>query len=340
MTIILLLILALIGSSWPWLWKDNDLKELQLILYTSEENSFEFKIDDLNLSQKFLNHGFDNDKATKILAHGFWDSGPRFCADFIAAYAKSGWDVNLICIDWTAYADPDQCLYIRAVNNAIKIGKLIGQKIIFNLLIESLKTDPKAIHVIGHSLGAHLAGNIGKHSGDQKIGRITGLEPAQLFLENWAHYSKRLSREDADFVDVIHTNSGHLYEGCLSMPWTMGHVDFYPNGGKHQPGCVNKSPSPWIWHILMNYGQSLADMVTYCSHQRVYIYYVESIMHRSNDKYFLSKNCSSFDNFEKYLCEDGHELPMGEALKPSMVGTKGGKYFLKTRSSSPFNLNY
>ena len=335
MAIILCVISAYIASSWPWLWQDKDLKELELVLYTSEESAFKFKIDDANLSQKFLDRGFDNYRATKILVHGFADSGPRFCADFIAAYATSGWDVNLICIDWTAYADPDQCLYIRAVNNAIEIGKLVGQKIIFNLLIEKLRTDPQAIHVIGHSLGAHLAGSIGKHSGDQNIGRITGLDPAQLFLDS---HSKRLSREDADFIDVIHANSGHLYQGCLSMPWTIGHVDFYPNGGRHMPGCVDPNPSPWIWHMLMNYYQFLTDMVTYCSHQKAYAYYLESIVHRSNDKYFLSKRCSSYDNFEKKICEDGHELPMGEALKPSMVKTNRGKYFLKTRSSPPFNL--
>ena len=121
------------------------------------------------------------------------------------------------------------------------------------------------------------------------------------------------------------------------MPWSMGHVDFYPNGGKHMPGCVDKSPSQW--NILMNYYKTVSDAVKYCSHNKVLFYYPESIKHRwSNDKYFLSKNCGSFGDFEKNLCQDGFELPMGEALTASMVQA-GGKYFLKTGSSSPFNLS-
>ena len=41
-------------------------------------------------------------------------------------------------------------------------------------------------------------------------------------------------RGDAEFVDIIHTNSGNLWEGCLSFAKNLGHVDFYPAGGSHQ----------------------------------------------------------------------------------------------------------
>ena len=71
----------------------------------------------------------------------------------VSAYASSGWDVNLICIDWQVYSDADQWLYIRASNNAIKIGAKIGQKIISDLLIEKLNQNPNLIHAIGTTLG-------------------------------------------------------------------------------------------------------------------------------------------------------------------------------------------
>lgn len=45
--------------------------------------------------------------------------------------------------------------------------------------------------------------------------------------------SRRLSKTDANFVDVIHTNGG-----MLGFPISVGHADFYPNGGGiYQPGC-------------------------------------------------------------------------------------------------------
>ena len=34
------------------------------------------------------------------------------------------------------------------------------------------------------------------------------------------------------FVDVIHTDSKGFYKGGLGMEQAVGHVDFYPNGGK------------------------------------------------------------------------------------------------------------
>lgn len=48
--------------------------------------------------------------------------------------------------------------------------------------------------------------------------------------------SKKLDKEDAKFVDVIHTNA--LEKGKLEA---VGHVDFYVNGGMSQPGCKNQT---------------------------------------------------------------------------------------------------
>lgn len=46
----------------------------------------------------------------------------------------------------------------------------------------------------------------------------------------------RLTRDDANFVEVIHTNSGAYGE----YPQT-GHVDFSINGGRIQPVCTSQS---------------------------------------------------------------------------------------------------
>lgn len=43
----------------------------------------------------------------------------------------------------------------------------------------------------------------------------------------------KLGPDDAEFVDVIHTDC--LARGILAA---SGHADFYANGGLYQPGCV------------------------------------------------------------------------------------------------------
>ena len=64
----------------------------------------------------------------------------------------------------------------------------------------------------------------------------TGLEPVKgLWTLN--DTDERLDITDADFVDIIHTNSGELYKLEVSFFEAIGHVDFYVNGGHKQPGC-------------------------------------------------------------------------------------------------------
>lgn len=61
------------------------------------------------------------------------------------------------------------------------------------------------------------------------------MDPA-LPLYYSTHLNKRLSRNDAKFVDVIHTNA--LEQGQIDP---CGDIDFYVNGGVVQPACNNSS---------------------------------------------------------------------------------------------------
>lgn len=90
------------------------------------------------------------------------------------------------------------------------------------------------VHVLGHSLGGHVAGYVGNYV-PGRLGRITGLDPAGPAFETpyLKEAAERLDSTDAVFVDIIHTCAGSL--GILRP---IGHVDFYPNGGTfRQPGC-------------------------------------------------------------------------------------------------------
>lgn len=78
---------------------------------------------------------------------------------------------------------------------------------------------------------------------------LAGLDPAGPLFESQDRRA-RLDSMDAHFVDVIHSNGENLILGGLGAWQPMGHVDFYPNGGRMQKGCTNLfvgAVSDMIW---------------------------------------------------------------------------------------------
>ena len=122
-----------------------------------------------NYQQKY--DGFDPNKPTKLLSHGYTDNGPRFCSDFVQAYENDPNETfNIICIDWQILAKADEPVFSGAAKNAVKVGKAVGEEVVAKMLIGDLGQDPNKIHAIGHSMGAQLVGNVGKCNAMQKKG--------------------------------------------------------------------------------------------------------------------------------------------------------------------------
>ncbi|NXY45137.1 LIPP lipase, partial [Ceuthmochares aereus] len=140
-------------------------------------------------------------------------------------------NINCIAVDWQ---DGAKGTYISAVNNIRVIGAEIAYFI--KTLQSIFRYSPLKIHLIGHSLGAHAAGEVGRRI--QGIRRATGLDPAGPCFEGTPPLV-RLDPSDANFVDVIHSNAAHFPAIGLGMYNTTGHLDFYPNGGSVMPGCTN-----------------------------------------------------------------------------------------------------
>lgn len=113
--------------------------------------------------------------------------------------------------------------------NIILTGEAIANEIVG--IYKQKKVPLANFQVIGHSLGAHIAGFAGKsvkRLTGSKISRVTGLDAAgPLFEVPPMPKSRRLSDEDATVVEALHTNGGML--GYLKP---LGTIDFYANSGE------------------------------------------------------------------------------------------------------------
>jgi len=238
---------------------------------------------------------FDSRLPIKAFTHGFSstaiDDNTAFVNAWMNRYDKK---IAVILVDWQPLALPrisdwKNKVYDRAAGNSIDVGQFLGTCLAE--LSKSHGVDASDIHMVGHSLGAQVMGKAGdtyKQIRNEKIGRITGLDPAGArFFDGKINNaipelaSNRLNVDSAAFVDIIHTNGG--FRPCvvcqpirLGALHQMGHMDFYPGGGSVQYGCtIGPDWKPGV-----------------CSHVRATHYYINSIR---EPFLFPSRACSSVE---------------------------------------------
>lgn len=100
-------------------------------------------------------------------------------------------------------------------------------------------------------MGAHVAGVAGKSVRRGRVNSIVGCDPAgPLFSVNDPF--SRIAPGDANHVECIHTDSRNFGIGaaiCDGETFSSAYdskknisflVDWFPNGGSNQPGCLSK----------------------------------------------------------------------------------------------------
>lgn len=253
---------------------------------------------------------------TVLYIHGFTETQSH---DSIRSIV-SGYELrnreNLICLDWSIFSSGIS--YFQAIRNIETVAIYMA-----NILITMSENglDISKFHIVGHSLGAQLAGSIGRKiqqiSQDAiQVPRISGLDPANPMFTSFETWftTGTLRSSDALFVDIIHTDIG--FYGTIH---SKGHVNFFPNGGRrYQPGCpitiLNKDAT--------------------CSHRRSWIYWAESL--RGDSMFIGTKAFNYFifltGRFRRFRSKDF------AIMGPECSKFSNGNYYFKTAKMAPFAL--
>ncbi|GIY63952.1 lipase member H [Caerostris extrusa] len=158
---------------------------------------------------------------------------------------------------------------------------------------------------------------------------ITGLDPA-TYLFSTASPRAKLDRSDATFVDVIHTDGGGI-----GMVEPVGHVDFYPNGGKIQKGCTASNSL----RALLEKGVVEGVRNVICSHMRAPLLFTDTINVRNCP--MIAYRCTDWGAFSRGACDScgrtGEDCAlMGYHMDTQRDYGNASKYFLFTGDTAPY----
>ncbi|CRK90495.1 CLUMA_CG004162, isoform A [Clunio marinus] len=274
----------------------NPTVDVKFLLFT-RRNPFVGQRIILGDIRSLFESNFNISNPTRFLIHGWGsDLNSFFNIEGTEAYLRNN-DFNVIVVDWSRGAQTIN--YVQARNRVGPVGRILANFIDFLHDNEALNFEE--LTVVGFSLGAHVAGFAGKNVNRGRINTIIGLDPAgPLFpIRN---PSERLNATDAEYVEIIHTNSR-----MTGIGFPIGDADFYPNGGMTQPGCVRH----------------------FCHHDRAPLFFIESI----NSNNFFARACLSFSNIGRDCI--GEEVTMGGEPSNSKNSVRG-IFYLTTNRRPPF----
>lgn len=269
----------------------------------------------------FVNDEFVPGRRVIVVIPGYL-SGSKcdWMDDIAAAWRKVDPQAFVVNVYWQHGNSGD---YEDAVQNTAIVARQITMYLYYLASAHNVDWTSREfrdnVYLVGHSLGAHIAGMVGEEFGGQ-LGRVTGLDPAGPIFD-FLTKSQRLSPDDAQFVDVIHTNAGKMNylsasyhalkrltaklidklrsgdnELALSLhenfgsadadAWyglmhNAGHVDYYANGGSVQPGCN--------------------DVAHVCDHGRASEYYRWALEYELWLRSSLDNNKRTLDTRERHL---------------------------------------
>ncbi|XP_045927331.1 inactive pancreatic lipase-related protein 1-like, partial [Micropterus dolomieu] len=283
---------------------------------------------EIKTHQSIQSSNYNGIRKTQFIIPGYLEKGDEDWPQEMCKVMLTKENVNCIAVEWKKGV---RTQYAQAASNARVVSAQVASMITF--LMGNYKQTADKFHIIGHSIGAHAAGDVGSRI--TGITRITGLDPTEPYFQD-TDASVRLDTSDANFVDVIHSD-GLPFKSKLGLgiSQSVGHIDFYPNGGELMPGCSANKGNP----INLDAYWEGTKKFDACNHVRAYQYYSESVVKPQG---FVAFPCSDKDSFAAgkcFPCADNKCPLMGHQADKFTVtdGILMTKYFLNTGSTKPFS---
>ncbi|CAG9790951.1 unnamed protein product [Diatraea saccharalis] len=273
--------------------RDNDINGYFLFTRSNPDNPQQLFKDD---AESIKNSNFNSKDNTVVIAHGWLSNQESGLNPAIRDAFFNVGSYNVIVLDWRPLAMRN---YITSAGGVPEVGRNLGRFLAFLSSVTGIGLD--TVHLVGFSLGAHLVGNAGRELGG-KVARITALDPAgPLFNLN----SNKVRSDDAIYVEGIHTDGGLSIS--LGIGYSIGDVDFFPNGGNNQPGCFTTS---------------------ICSHNRAWRVFAATVSYN----HLEGRSCSNILQINLNTCR-GDRLRMGNG---ELYKSGSGRYRANTRRRYPY----
>jgi len=298
-------------------------------VYT-RSNFTEFTLSDTNdspgLAQKLDQAGFfAQNRQVVFIVHGFLNNEKTTWLSPMKDEILKADDSTVIIVDWKYGADVTE--YATAASNTQTTAAAIASfaQAVANLDKFSSDSTQLYLYCIGHSLGAQVCGQAGRKAkspaGQQLFNRVTGLDPAGPGFAKCSDHL-HIDKDSATCVDIIHTDGslkGHalpiVHFGTL-LQW--GHIDFYPNGGHDQPGCLN-----------------IRNDIGFCSHEKAHDFFMTTI--NRPDSCAASGLCSNVATLPD-SCASNVTQKMGyrSSCHAKSAGVIEGAFYLTATAAEPF----
>ncbi|XP_029661687.1 lipase member H-B isoform X1 [Formica exsecta] len=247
-------------------------------------------IQDLTCIEQAYNLTSEGKRETTIFIHGYHRNKEPML-NIISAFCSQNTSA-IALLDWTRVQPENISLDVTLWTPAI--GKIAATTF---YKLKSRGYNVEAWHLIGHSMGAHIAGCIATYTNLSWL-HITGLDPAGVIFYTDMYKGCQINPGTANLTDIFYTD-GNGY-GTINE---VGTLNIYGNAGvAPQPGCC------------------LSPNIQWCGHFKAIEWYADAV--RNETRYSITKcpNCFMNLRFTDY-CKNNDHTYLGPHINQKTNGT-------------------